>query len=406
MSASEARRAARAGWSGFRSTSLRRSRTKPTNIGCRACTEALIENSSDNIALIRGDATTLYQSAAVEQQLGYKPEEVVGRNNFDLVHPDDLATGTDRFGEMLASDDVVGPVRFRARHKLGHWVVLETVGKRFTAEDRTPFAVINTRDITDVVETQKALEATQEQLAHAMKMEAVGRLAGGVAHDFNNLLTVITGYAELIGTTIKRPDPRSDDLDEIKRAAHRASLLTRQLLAFSRKQMLRPEVLELSTVVRDIGGLMQRLIGEDIQLIIETTISPLPVLADRSQLEQVLMNLAVNARDAMPLGGTLALRTAAINDFAHLSVRDTGSGIPPEALGRVFEPFFTTKELGKGTGLGLSTACGIVKQSGGDIQVTSAPGEGTEFTISLPLATQTTRASKPTMCRAATTPFY
>ncbi|MGH9373732.1 MAG: hybrid sensor histidine kinase/response regulator, partial [Vicinamibacterales bacterium] len=350
--------------------------------------EALVENSSDNIALIRSDGTTVYQSPAVERQLGYASRETIGRNNFDLVHPDDIEAGTERFHEMLESDQVVGPVRFRARHRQGHWVALETVGKRYTAGDGTVFAIINTRDITEVVETQKTLESTQEQLAHAMKMEAVGRLAGGVAHDFNNLLTVIAGYAELIGAAIEPTDPRSDDLDEIKRAAHRASLLTRQLLAFSRRQVLRPEVLELNAVVRDVSVLVQRLIGEDIQLDIETTATPLPVLADRSQLEQVLMNLAVNSRDAMPLGGRLGIRTAAVHDAAHLTVSDTGTGIAPEVLGRMFEPFFTTKEMGKGTGLGLSTVYGIVKQSGGDIRVTSELGEGTAFTISLPLAPQ------------------
>jgi PAS domain S-box-containing protein len=348
--------------------------------------EALIENSSDLIALLRDDGTTVYQNGAVERQLGYTVEELLGRNNFSVVHPEDVATAEDAFREMLESGDVVGPVRLRARHKQGHWVVLEAVGKRFISEDGTGFVVMNTRDITEVVEAQEALEAAQQQLAHAMKMEAVGRLAGGVAHDFNNLLTVIAGYAELVAASLEPSDSRSDDLDEIKRAAHRASLLTRQLLAFSRKQVMRPEVLELNTVVRDVGVLIQRLTGEDVQLHVETSPEPLPVLADRSQLEQVLMNLAVNARDAMSLGGSLFVTTSLEGEFAHLRVRDTGTGIPPGVLGRMFEPFFTTKELGKGTGLGLATVYGIVKQSGGDIRVTSEVGAGTEFTIALPLS--------------------
>ncbi|MGH8636279.1 MAG: PAS domain S-box protein, partial [Burkholderiales bacterium] len=353
----------------------------------RIC-EALIENSSDNIALLRADGTTAYQTDAVERQLGYTTAELLGRNNFALVHPDDVEMARERFQEMLEGESAVGPVRYRVRHKQGHWVLLETVGKRFVSEDGTPFVVINTRDITEVVEAQEALEAAQQQLAHAMKMEAVGRLAGGVAHDFNNLLTVIAGYAELVAASLDPSDSRSGDLDEIKRAAHRASLLTRQLLAFSRKQVLRPEVLELNAVVRDVGVLIQRLIGEDIQLVVEATTEPLRVLADRSQLEQVLMNLAVNARDAMTLGGTLFIITAVKDEFAQLIVRDTGTGIAPGVLGRMFEPFFTTKELGKGTGLGLATVYGIVKQSGGDIQVTSEVGAGTEFTISLPLSRQ------------------
>ena len=240
--------------------------------------------------------------------------------------------------------------------------------------------------MSEVVKTQERLEATQEQLAQAMKMEAVGRLAGGVAHDFNNLLTVIAGYAELVSATLNTPDFRVEDLDEIKRAAHRASLLTRQLLAFGRKQVLRPEVLDINVVVREVGRLVSRLIGEDIELVLETTSAPLPVFGDRSQVEQVLMNLAVNARDAMPSGGRLIIRTEGNESTVFLIVTDTGIGMTPQLLEHIFEPFFTTKEVGKGTGLGLSTAYGIVKQSKGDIKVQSEVNKGTVFTISLPRA--------------------
>ena len=166
-----------------------------------------------------------------------------------------------------------------------------------------------------------------------MKMEAVGRLAGGVAHDFNNLLTVIAGYAELVSATLNTPDFRVEDLDEITRAAHRASLLTRQLLAFSRKQVLRPEVLDINVVVREVGRLVRRLIGEDIELVLETTSAPLPVFGDRSQVEQVLMNLAVNARDAMPTGGRLIIRTAGNESTVFLIVTDTGIGMSPQRAG-------------------------------------------------------------------------
>jgi two-component system cell cycle sensor histidine kinase/response regulator CckA len=242
-------------------------------------------------------------------------------------------------------------------------------------------------DITSEKQAQAdkhRLEATQEQLAEAMKMEAVGRLAGGVAHDFNNLLTVIAGYAELVSATLNTPDFHAEDLDEIKRAAHRASLLTRQLLAFGRKQVLRPEVLDINVVVREVGRLVSRLIGEDIELVLETTSAPLPVFGDRSQVDQVLMNLAVNARDAMPTGGRLIIRTEGNESTVFLIVTDTGIGMSPQLLEYIFEPFFTTKEVGKGTGLGLSTAYGIVKQSKGDIKVQSEVNKGTVFTISLP----------------------
>ena len=347
--------------------------------------EALIENSSDNVSLLRADGITVYQSAVVMRSLGYEPHELVGRNNFHLVHPDDAAEAGGRFQEVFTGDGVIGPVRYRFKHKDGSWRCLETVAKRFTGEGGESFAVANTRDVTEMVNAQRQLEATQEQLAQAMKMEAVGRLAGGVAHDFNNLLTVIAGYAELVAASLEPDDARGDDITEIKRAAHRASLLTRQLLTFSRKHVLRAEVLDLNAVVLEVGVLIRRLIGEDVQLVLDPTPEPVRVLVDRSQIEQVLMNLAVNARDAMPLGGRLVIRTTAGEGKVELTVSDNGSGMPPHVLARVFEPFFTTKEIGKGTGLGLSTAYGIVKQAGGDIDVKSEVEAGTCFTITLPV---------------------
>jgi PAS domain S-box-containing protein len=346
--------------------------------------ESLIENSTDIISLIRPDGITVYQSQAVLRELGYDPTELIGRNNFDLTHPDDVGGIQEQFKQLFASDAVIGPVRYRFRHKGGSWRFLESVAKRYDAPEGQTFAVVNTRDMTEVVKTQQRLEATQDQLAQAMKMEAVGRLAGGVAHDFNNLLTVIAGYAELVSATLNTPDCRVEDLDEIKRAAHRASLLTRQLLAFGRKQVLRREVLDINVVVREVGRLVSRLIGEDIELVLETTPAPLQFFGDRSQVEQVLMNLAVNARDAMPTGGRLIIRTDGSDSSVFLIVTDTGMGISPQVLEYIFEPFFTTKEVGKGTGLGLSTAYGIVKQSKGDIKVQSELNKGTVFTISLP----------------------
>jgi PAS domain S-box-containing protein len=351
--------------------------------------EVLLENSSDNIGLLRADGTTVFQSAAVARQVGYDPAEMIGRNNMDLVHPDDRASTQARFVDVLGSDQTVGPIRYRFRNRTGDWRVLETIAKRFIDENGAPLVVANTRDVTEVVEAQRMLESTQEQLAHAMKLEAVGRLAGGIAHDFNNLLTVIAGYAELLGSGLEPDDPRADDVDEIRRAAHRASLLTRQLLTFSRKHVFRPEVLDLNGVVREVAVLVKRLIGEDVQLVLDCEPGGLPVVADRSQLEQVLMNLAVNARDAMPTGGRLSIRTLSRDSHVVLRVADTGSGMPPEILARIYEPFFTTKEMGKGTGLGLSTVYGIVKQTGGDIQVSSEVDNGTVFTISLPVAPET-----------------
>jgi len=353
---------------------------------------ALIANSSDNISLLRHDGITVYQSEAVYGQLGYAPDELVGRNNFDLVHPDDVALTGEQFQKIFTSNESVGPVRYRFRHKDGAWHYLESMAKPFAGADGTRFAVANTRDVTEMVAAQRNLETAQQQVTEAMKMEAIGRLAGGVAHDFNNLLTVIAGYAELVSATLDTADFRTEDLGEIKRAAHRASLLTRQLLAFSRKQVLRPEVLDMNGIVREVGLLIRRLIGDDIELVTELAPLPLPVRGDRSQLEQVLMNLAVNARDAMPVGGRLIIRTAGGDSTVFVIVTDNGSGIPADVVEHVFDPFFTTKDVGKGAGLGLSTAYGIVKQSGGDIQVQSEVGKGSVFTITLPVARETVAA--------------
>jgi len=239
----------------------------------------------------------------------------------------------------------------------------------------------------------------EEQLLHAQKMEAVGRLAGGIAHDFNNILTAIKSYSELLIEDMATDQGRVEDVKEIREAADRAAALTLQLLAFSRQQLLRPRVLDLNTTIRDLRGMLERLIGADIE--VKTRLSPTigMVTADPGQIEQVLMNLIVNARDAMPDGGTIDIQTSNVeldNDYARthastqpgpyvmLAVSDTGQGMSRETQARVFEPFFTTKEKGKGTGLGLSTVYGIVKQSGGSIWMYSEPGRGTTFKIYLP----------------------
>jgi signal transduction histidine kinase/CheY-like chemotaxis protein/putative methionine-R-sulfoxide reductase with GAF domain len=246
------------------------------------------------------------------------------------------------------------------------------------------------------------LERTQEQLGQSQKMEAVGRLAGGVAHDFNNQLTAIMGYADLLISSLGEDDARRLEVAEITRAAGRAAELTRQLLAFSRRQVLRPRVVDLNDLVREMGGMLQRLIGENIRLKMLFGRGPFFVRADPAQLERVVMNLVVNARDAMPNGGTLQVATStepgadrqSAGATHVLSVTDTGTGMSPEVLSRLFEPFFTTKEPGHGTGLGLSTAYGIVQQSGGRIAVRSTVGQGTTFVISLPATREAPEAAR------------
>ncbi len=254
-------------------------------------------------------------------------------------------------------------------------------------------------DITERRRSEEALRKSEEQLRQWQKVEAIGNLAGGVAHDFSNLLMTIKGCAEILLRQLEPDDKRREEVLEIQKAAERATSLTRQLLAFARKQVLQPQVVNLNDIVTNMNKILQRLIGEDIQL--ATILEPQlwPVRVDPGQMEQVIMNLALNARDAMPRGGQLTIATANVNlneDFARqhvsmkpgpyvmMTVRDTGCGMDKETLNRIFEPFFTTKEKGKGTGLGLSTVYGIIKQSGGNIWAASELGKGSTFTIYLP----------------------
>jgi signal transduction histidine kinase/ActR/RegA family two-component response regulator len=251
----------------------------------------------------------------------------------------------------------------------------------------------------------------QEQLRQSQKMEAVGRLAGGIAHDFNNLLTVISGYSQLSLTTLQEKDPLRENITEIQRATERAASLTRQLLAFSRRQILDMRLIDLNLVVQDLDKMLRRVIGEDIELATLLDKNLWTVKSDPSQIEQVILNLAVNARDAMPKGGRLTIETSNVHlDQEHasapvsvkpgpcvrLSIMDTGVGMSLEVMERAFEPFFTTKEKGRGTGLGLSTVYGIVKQSGGDVWVHSEVGRGTTFEMFFPKAEETTGALKLT----------
>jgi signal transduction histidine kinase len=248
-------------------------------------------------------------------------------------------------------------------------------------------------------QAEEALRRTEEQFRQAQKMEAMGRLAGGIAHDFNNLLTAILGYGDLITDQLSPADPLRADMEEILKAADRGAALTRQLLAFSRQQLLEPQILDLNSIVEGVAQLIRRLLGPDIEIVVECDPALGLIQADAGQLEQVIMNLAVNARDAMERGGRLTIETSNVllqaddptlspavapGPYVRLAVSDTGFGIDGDTLPRIFEPFFTTKERGKGTGLGLSTVYGIVTQSSGAIGVDSAPHQGTTFRIYLP----------------------
>jgi len=324
---------------------------------------------------------------------GYTEEEVVGKRTPRVLKsgrrsPEDYA----RFWKTLLDNRVVKEELIN-KTKDGRLVDIENSASPILDEqgDIKGFLAIQ-RDITE----RKQLEL---QLHQAQRLEAVGRLAGGVAHDFNNLLTIITGYSQLLLDRLPPGEARREQLEEIKNAADRAAALTRQLLAFSRQQILAPQVMTLNAAVANIDKMLRRLIGEDVELQTNLAEGLGRVKADPGQIDQIIMNLAVNARDAMPQGGKLTIETANVEldeDYAHahiavkpgpyvmLAVSDTGCGMDAATQARLFEPFFTTKEKDKGTGLGLSTVYGIVKQSGGNIWVYSEPGRGTTFKIYLP----------------------
>ncbi|MFZ3216343.1 MAG: PAS domain S-box protein [Candidatus Acidiferrales bacterium] len=320
-------------------------------------------------------------------RLGLKPNQIVGLSLFEYFETTDQT-----FLPIAAHRRAIAgePMTFHVEWKGGSYTC--HVEPLRAAEGELQGAICMALDITD----RKQLE---EQLRQAQKMEAVGRLAGGIAHDFNNLLMVIQGYADLMTERLAEGDPLRRNAEQIQTASQRATSLTRQLLAFSRKQMLAPKVLNIQSVVGEMEKILRRLIGEDVQL--ETSSAPDLglVKADRSQIEQVILNLAVNARDAMPEGGRLTIETANVDldeSFSHtpvvlspgpyvmLAVTDNGCGMDAETQAHIFEPFFTTKEKGKGTGLGLATVYGIVKQSGGYVWVYSEPGRGTSFKVYLP----------------------
>ena len=349
----------------------------------------LFENASDLIATADLDGRLTAVNETFVRALGYSREELIGTPVDELTAPEARAGVLAAREQKLAGAEAT-VYESELVAKDGQRVQVE-IASRLIVEDGVP---VGTEAICRDITERKQLE---EQLRQAQKLEAIGRLAGGVAHDFNNLLTVISGYAESL---LEGRDRSSEfELDQIAAAADRAAILTRQLLAFSRRQVLEPRVLDLNEVVNGATPMLTRLIGEDVELVASLDPDTNPVLADPNQLGQVLLNLAVNARDAMPGGGRVLIQTANVEldeeYVAHhgeanvgphvvLSVSDTGSGMDADTLAHVYEPFFTTKPVGTGTGLGLATVYGIVKQSGGSIWVYSEPGAGTTFKVYLP----------------------
>jgi PAS domain S-box-containing protein len=340
---------------------------------------SLIENSMDLISILNLDGTIRYVSPSHERMLGYPLDELVGRNVVSFVHPNDMA----RVQTAMVNGNNGRPVECRVRHCDGSWRVLESFSRDLTHVAGVNGMVVNARDITE----RKHLE---EQLHHSQRLEAVGRLAGGVAHDFNNLLMVITGYSHMLLDAMHPSDPARQDLEQVVKASERATDLTRQLLAFSRRQGVRATLVNLNGLVREMERMLRRVLGEDIQLIVQLAPDLKTVRADPGQIEQVILNMVVNARDAMSSGGQLLIETRNAgqppDDCVTISITDTGIGMDSQVLSRVFEPFFTTKE--HGTGLGLATSYGIIKENGGDLRVESTPGKGTTFHIELPVTEQ------------------
>jgi two-component system cell cycle sensor histidine kinase/response regulator CckA len=353
---------------------------------------ALIEHSADAIALFAADGTILYGSPATTRVLGYPLADFVGHNAYEFVHPEDRGSVVERLARVAQEEGRSEAMSARIRHRDGTWRMLEGVFTNLLPDPNVGAIVSNYRDVTERLRLE-------QQLRQAQKMEAVGRLAGGVAHDFNNILTAIMGSAELLLEDLPEGHPRREDATEISRAARRAADLTRQLLAFSRQQVLAPKVVDLGDIVRNVEPMLRRLIGENIALHAVLAPDLGAVRADPGQIEQVILNLAVNARDAMPRGGKLTIETANVDldqsyarehstvqsgPYVMLAVTDSGVGMDETTRAHLFEPFYTTKEFGRGTGLGLATVYGIVKQSEGYIWVYSEPNHGATFKIYLP----------------------
>ena len=344
---------------------------------------SLVNSSSDMITVIDSEGHIVFASPSVERSL------VLHENGYDgtplalLIHPDDRSRATQFLAAVARDQAPRKPVEWRMRAADGTWMEVETIATGQLDDPDIQGIVLNSRDVTE----RKRLEA---QLRQSQRLESVGQLAGGIAHDFNNFLSVIRGYARFLIDGMDDDEPLRSDAEEIERAAERASRLTSQLLVFSRHDVVHKRVMDVAEVLSGLTSLLARTLGEDVALHTDVERPLRRVEADPTQIEQVLVNLAVNARDAMPSGGELQIELANVasgpgdGPAVRLSVRDTGTGMTADVVEHAFEPFYTTKPKGVGTGLGLATVYGIVTQSGGTIEIDSTPGAGTKIEVLLP----------------------
>lgn len=361
---------------------------------------SLIEDAADAIVVLDRQGRVRYGSPALERMLKQPLDRIVGDLALRYVHAPDRRRTAEAIARV-ASAPLEHALEVRVERADGETVVAELTARPFREAAGDDTVVVTLRDVTIRKHAEEALAQTQQQLHHSQKLEALGQLAGGVAHDFNNLLTVIIGCSEFLKLRLSPGDPSYSDAEEIARAGQRAAALTRELLAFSRKEVIEPRPHDLNQTLAGLANMLTRIAGESIEVVCEPARLVAPVFADPGKLEQVIVNLVVNARDSITGAGADGGRiTVAIREIeggsggpvGHepgrwmvLSVTDTGSGMDAETQARIFEPFFTTKPVGQGTGLGLATVYGIVHQSGGAIALESAPGAGTTFRIYLPL---------------------
>jgi PAS domain S-box-containing protein len=365
----------------------------------------LIENTPEVVWKADERGKVFFVSEKIEKVLGYTRAEIYSEGErlwFERMHPDDRERVREAYTKLFHENRLFD-VEYRIQHGDGHWMWWHGRAALIAGRPEEKYAEGLLSDVTE----RKQME---QQLRQKHKMEAIGQLAGGLAHDFNNLLTVIKGNNDILSDTTAQSAAQQRSLEQIRKAADRAASLTRQLLAFTRMQVLQPTVLDLNAVVAELSKMLPRLISEHIEFLFVPDLKLGRVKADRGQLEQVIMNLAVNARDAMPHGGKLVVETknfvmdeayahkhppAKPGQYVLLTVSDTGHGMDAETQSHIFEPFFTTKEQGKGTGLGLSTVYGIVKQSNGFIWVYSEPGRGTTFEVYLPRVEESLELTQP-----------